>query len=168
MPGGGGPRAGGAHGVRRVVPGGDGGYGRIPAGVVLCVGQAAGRSAVTPERVAINVDDARDPGQRRAAAGRCAHRPRADRGVFRHGTGEGHGPAIREAGVPSELSNSAGHMCATTCCTAYCTMQVRESGRGSIHVPCIPEQTAGTDRPSLPLAQLVAALEAAVAACCKG
>ena len=29
--------------------------------VVLCVGQAAGRSAVTPERVAINVDDARIP-----------------------------------------------------------------------------------------------------------
>ena len=39
---------------------------------------------------------------------------------------------------------------------------------GFIHVPCIPEQTEGTDRPSLPLAQLVTALEAAVSACCKG
>ena len=76
--------------------------------------------------------------------------------------------AIREAGVPSELSNSAG----TYVCNhlLYCVLHHAGPGvrAGFIHVPCIPEQTAGTDRPSLPLAQLVAALEAAVAACCKG
>ena len=76
--------------------------------------------------------------------------------------------AIREAGVPSELSNSAG----TYVCNhlLYCVLHHAGPGvrAGFIHVPCIPEQTAGTDRPSLPLAQLVTALEAAVSACCKG
>ena len=75
---------------------------------------------------------------------------------------------IREAGVPSELSNSAG----TYVCNhlLYCVLHHAGPGvrAGFIHVPCIPEQTEGTDRPSLPLAQLVTALEAAVSACCKG
>ena len=76
--------------------------------------------------------------------------------------------AIQEAGVPSELSNSAG----TYVCNhlLYCVLHHAGPGvrAGFIHVPCIPEQTEGTDRPSLPLAQLVTALEAAVSACCKG
>ena len=76
--------------------------------------------------------------------------------------------AIREAGVPSELSNSAG----TYVCNhlLYQVLHHAAPGvrAGFIHVPCIPEQTEGTDRPSLPLAQLVTALEAAVSACCKG
>ena len=76
--------------------------------------------------------------------------------------------AIREAGVPSELSNSAG----TYVCNhlLYCVLHHAGPGvrAGFVHVPCIPEQTEGTDRPSLPLAQLVTALEAAVSACCKG
>ena len=59
--------------------------------VVLCVGQAAGRSAVTPERVAINVDDARIP-DNAGPAGRCTHRPWRTGSVFRHGADEGHGP----------------------------------------------------------------------------
>ena len=118
--------------------------------VVLCVGQAAGRSAVTPEPV----DAPIVPG---GPAAYFATVPVKDMVL-----------AIREAGVPSELSNSAG----TYVCNhlLYCVLHHAGPGvrAGFIHVPCIPEQTAGTDRPSLPLAQLVAALEAAVAACCKG
>ena len=130
--------------------------------VVLCVGQAAGRSAVTPERVAINVDDARIPdnaGQQPVDAPIVPGGPAAYFATVL---------AIREAGVPSELSNSAG----TYVCNhlLYCVLHHAGPGvrAGFIHVPCIPEQTEGTDRPSLPLAQLVTALEAAVSACCKG
>ena len=122
--------------------------------VVLCVGQAAGRSAVTPERVAINVDDARIPDN--------AGQQPVDAPIVPGG------PAAYFATVPSELSNSAG----TYVCNhlLYCVLHHAGPGvrAGFIHVPCIPEQTAGTDRPSLPLAQLVTALEAAVSACCKG
>ena len=122
--------------------------------VVLCVGQAAGRSAVTPERVAINVDDARIPDN--------AGQQPVDAPIVPGG------PAAYFATVPSELSNSAG----TYVCNhlLYCVLHHAGPGvrAGFIHVPCIPEQTEGTDRPSLPLAQLVTALEAAVSACCKG
>lgn len=116
--------------------------------VVLCVGQAAGRSAVTPERVAINVDDARIPdnaGQQPVDAPIVPGGPAA---YFATVPVKDMVRAIREAGVPSELSNSAGPMCATTCCTAYCTMQVRESGRGSSMCPASRSRRRGrTGRP---------------------
>lgn len=104
--------------------------------VVLCVGQAAGRSAVTPERVAINVDDARIPDN--------AGQQPADAPIVPGG------PAAYFATVPVKdtwswpsgrpgcrrsCPTARGHMCATTCCTAYCTMQVRESGRDSSMCP---------------------------------
>ena len=136
--------------------------------VVLCVGQAAGRSAVTPERVAINGDDARIPdnaGQQPVDAPIVPGGPAA---YFATVPVKDMVRAIQEAGVPSELSNSAG----TYVCNhlLYCVLHHAGPGvrAGFIHVPCIPEQTEGTDRPSLPLAQLVTALEAAVSACCKG
>lgn len=136
--------------------------------VVLCVGQAAGRSAVTPERVAINVDDARIPdnaGQQPVDAPIVPGGPAA---YFATVPVKDMVRAIREAGCRRSCPTARGPMCATTCCTAYCTMQVRESGRGSSTFPAFRSRREGTDRPSLPLAQLVTALEAAVSACCKG
>ena len=122
--------------------------------LVLCVG--------------INVDDARIPdnaGQQPVDAPIVPGGPAA---YFATVPVKDMVRAIREAGVPSELSNSAG----TYVCNhlLYCVLHHAGPGvrAGFIHVPCIPEQTAGTDRPSLPLAQLVTALEAAVSACCKG
>ena len=136
--------------------------------VVLCVGQAAGRSAVTPERVAINVDDARIPDNNGCQPVDAPIVPGGPAAYFATVPVKDMVRAIREAGVPSELSNSAG----TYVCNhlLYCVLHHAGPGvrAGFIHVPCIPEQTEGTDRPSLPLAQLVTALEAAVSACCKG
>lgn len=126
------------------------------------------RPAVTPERVAINVDDARIPdnaGQQPVDAPIVPGGPAA---YFATAPMKDMVQAIQEAGVPSELSNSAG----TYVCNhlLYCVLHHAGPGvrAGFIHVPCIPEQTEGTERPSLPLAQLVTALEAAVSACCKG
>ncbi len=136
--------------------------------VVLCVGQAAGRSAVTPERVAINVDDARIPDNNGCQPVDAPIVPGGPAAYFATVPVKDMVRAIREAGVPSELSNSAG----TYVCNhlLYQVLHHAAPGvrAGFIHVPCIPEQTEGTDRPSLPLAQLVTALEAAVSACCKG
>lgn len=136
--------------------------------VVLCVGQAAGRSAVTPERVAINVDDARIPdnaGQQPVDAPIVPGGPAA---YFATVPVKDMVRAIQEAGCRRSCPTAPGPMCATTCCTAYCTMQVRESGRGSSMCPAFRSRRRGRTRPSLPLAQLVTALEAAVSACCKG
>ena len=97
--------------------------------VVLCVGQAAGRSAVTPERVAINVDDARIPdnaGQQPVDAPIVPGGPAA---YFATAPVKDMVRAIREAGVPSELSNSAG----TYVCNhlLYCVLHhARRKGSG--------------------------------------
>ena len=75
---------------------------------VLSVGQAGGRAAVTPERVAINVDDARIPDN-------VGQQP-IDVPIFADGENayfatlpvKAMAEAIREAGLPSALSNTAG------------------------------------------------------------
>lgn len=41
--------------------------------VVICVGQAGGRAAITPEKVAINLMGRPHPGQCRVSACGCAH-----------------------------------------------------------------------------------------------
>ena len=76
--------------------------------VVLCVGQAGGRSAVTPERVAINVNDAGSPDNK-------GNQP-VDEPVFADGAAAYFSTLpikriverVRAAGVPAGVSNSAG------------------------------------------------------------
>lgn len=130
--------------------------------VVVCVGQAGGRSAVTPERIAINVNDASIPDNR-------GFQPQ-DRPI------DPHGPAayfttlpnkeiiraISSAGIPAAISNTAG----TYVCNDLIYRLLREAASsdfpfraGFIHVPFLPEQ--GT--PSLPLTQITQALSAALA-----
>ena len=135
---------------------------------VLSVGQAGGRAAVTPERVAINVDDARIPDN--------AGQQPIDVPIFADGENayfatlpvKAMAEAIREAGLPSALSNTAG----TYVCNHlmygvlyHLNRHHKSAKAGFIHVPYIPEQTA--DKPGvpfMPLDDIVRALEAAIAA----
>ena len=135
---------------------------------VLSVGQAGGRAAVTPERVAINVDDARIPDN--------AGQQPIDVPIFADGENayfatlpvKAMAEAIREAGLPSELSNTAG----TYVCNHlmygvlyHLNRHHKDAKAGFIHVPYIPEQTADKPGvPSMPLDDIVRALEAAIAA----
>ena len=137
--------------------------------VVLCVGQAAGRSAVTPERVAINVDDARIPdnaGQQPVDAPIVPGGPAA---YFATVPVKDMVRAIREAGVPSELSNSAGtYVCNHLMYGLLYHIQRSFPGvrGGFIHVPFLPqqvEQKPGT--PSLPLDDMVQAILIAIETC---
>lgn len=70
--------------------------------------------------------------------------------------------AIQTAGISGEVSNTAGTF---VCNDLLYTMLYRYRGTatrvGFIHVPYLPEQ--GT--PSLPLPEIIRALEAAIAAC---
>ena len=76
--------------------------------LVICVGQAGGRAAITPERVAINIDDARIPDNAGAQP--------VDRPVVRGGPAAYFSTlpvkaivaALRAAGLPSEVSPTAG------------------------------------------------------------
>lgn len=129
--------------------------------VILCVGQAGGRKAVTPERIAVNIRDARIPDNRgnRPAGERIL--PEGDAAYFATVPVVAMAEEIQKAGVPGIVSNSAG---AFVCNDTLYTLlhHYRETGVqvGFIHVPWLPEQGS----PSLPLADTVRALEAAICA----
>lgn len=136
--------------------------------VVICVGQAGGRPGLTPERVAINVDDARIPDNAQAQP---IDRPIARRGPAAYFTtlpNKAIVAALRAEGLPAELSNTAG----TFVCNhvAYALMHglARSPRRprprgGFIHVPFLPEQVA--DRPGVPALPLEAIVEGLALAC---
>lgn len=133
--------------------------------VVICVGQAGGRSAVTPERVAINIDDAGIPdndGVQPVDTPIASDGPAA---YFSTLPINSIVQAIRTAGIPAEVSNSAGtYVCnhLMYCVLHYAALNCPEMRAGFIHVPYIPEQTVGKEAPSMPLEQIAAALEAAI------
>jgi pyroglutamyl-peptidase len=137
-------------------------------GAVLCVGQAGGRFDVTPERVAINVDDARIPD---------------NEGNQPVGTIYEDGPAayfatlpikamvkrIRDAGLPSSVSNSAGtFVCNHIMYGLLYHLDKRFPGvrGGFVHVPFIPEQVVNRPAPApyMATADIVKALTEALKA----
>lgn len=119
--------------------------------LVLCLGLAAGRAALSLERVAINVNDARIPDNHGAQP---VDGPVVDGGpaaYFSNLPVKAMLQAIRGEGLPAELSNSAG----TFVCNHvfYALMHqlavqpgLRAARGGFVHLPCLPEQAsaAGT------------------------
>lgn len=129
--------------------------------VILCVGQAGGRDAVTPERIGINIRDAR-------IADNAGNQPSDEQialdgpdGIFATVPVAAMARAIRDAQLPGKVSNTAGtFVCNDTLYTLlhhYAGTAVRA---GFIHVPYLPEQGI----PNLPLEQIVQALTAAISA----
>lgn len=133
--------------------------------LVICVGQAGGRSAISLERVAINVNDAR-------ISDNCGSQP-IDTPVVAGGPAAYFSSlpikamlqALQEAGVAAEVSQTAG----TFVCNHvfYALMHALATRRGLkrtrggfIHVPYVPEQ----GKPSLPLEEIVRGLRLAIAA----
>ena len=129
--------------------------------VILCIGQAGGRAAVTPERIGINVRSARIADNAGNQPQEEPIVPNGPDGLFATVPVVKMALAIQNAGLPGAVSNTAGaFVCNDTLYTLlhhYAGTSVRA---GFIHVPYIPEQ--GT--PSLPLEQTVQALTAAIEA----
>ena len=129
--------------------------------VILCIGQAGGRAAVTPERIAVNIRDAKIPdnaGNQPIGAFVDANGPAA---YFTTLPVEAMAQGIRDAGLPGTVSNSAG---AFVCNDTLYTLLHYYNGSGVrvgfIQVPYLPQQGC----PSLPLADTARALEAAIKA----
>ena len=140
----------------------------VQPALIIAVGQAGGRMDITPERVAINVDD------------------------FRIADNEGNqvvderiapdGPAaywstlpikkivadLRAAGIPASVSNSAGtFICNHLFYGLMHELAAEGNARrgGFIHIPYLPEQAAKlTGQPSMALETIVRGLTAAIAA----
>lgn len=130
--------------------------------VILCIGQAGTRAAVTPERIAVNIRDARIPDN-------AGNQPRGEfvvpgaaAGYFATVPVEKMARAIQDAGLPGTVSNSAGaFVCNDTLYLLLHRYDGTETKVGFIHVPWLPEQ--GT--PNLPIEQTVKALEEAIRVC---
>ncbi len=139
--------------------------------VVISVGQASGRVGITPERVAINIDDAR-------IADNEGNQP-IDERIFEDGKEayfsnlpiKAMVAEIKENGLPASVSNTAG----TFVCNhiMYSIMYIIEKEftnirGGFIHVPCIPAQVVDkVGVPSMSVEDISKGLEYALRAVIK-
>ena len=130
--------------------------------VVISLGQAEGRTQITPERIAINLDDARLADNEGVS--------RIDEPILEDGpvAYESTLPikefvsAITAAGIPAAVSLSAG---AFLCNHIFYVAQNRLKGTkvrsGFVHVPLMDEQAAEfPGLPTMPLDQMVKAVRA--------
>ena len=126
--------------------------------VVLCLGQAEGRHAMTPERLAINLDDARIADN---AGVIMTDQPILIGGPDAYFTTlpvKEMVNAMKEANVPAAISLSAGSF---VCNHLFYSMQHHLVGSGVrsgfMHVPLMDQQRVEfSGLPSMPLAQMVA------------
>lgn len=129
--------------------------------VILCLGLAGGRAAVTPERVGINIRSASIPdnaGQQFTDAPIIRDGPAA---YFSSLPVTAMAQAIRDAGLPGAVSNSAGtYVCNDVLYTLLHHLAGTKTRVGFIHVPYLP----GQGEPNMALADTVRALQAAISA----
>ena len=134
---------------------------------VLSIGQAGGRAEITPERVAINIDDARIPDNEGNQPIDEPIFPDGENAYFSTLPVKAMVEAIRKEGLPSSLSNSAGtYVCNHLMYGVLYYLDKRPVIKaGFIHVPYIPEQTKNKkEMPALELSEIVRGLEAAITA----
>ena len=131
---------------------------------ILCVGQAGGRRGITPELVAINLQEANIPDN---AGNQPQNTPVASDGptaYFSTLPVRAMVDAMRTAELPASLSLSAGaFVCNDVLYTLLHQYKDTQVKVGFIHVPYLPEQ-AKENTPSLPLEQIVQGLKAAITA----
>lgn len=140
---------------------------RLRPDLLVAVGQANGRAGISLERVAINIDDAREPDN----AGCCP----ADAPILEDGPPAYFSTlplkallgALREAGHPVDISNSAGtYVCNHLFYRARHLAETRHPDMrvGFVHVARMPEQEPAGERPTLEAVRAASAIEAIIAA----
>lgn len=133
--------------------------------LVVCAGQAGGRAEVTPERVAINLIDARIPDNAGAQPVDVPVVPDGPAAYFTTLPVKACVAAIRAAGVPASVSHTAGtYVCNQVFYGLMHLLATEFPGvrGGFVHVPFSPEQVAaaGKAEPSLSVDRIARALEA--------
>lgn len=132
--------------------------------VIICVGQAGGRTSITPEVIGINLREARIPDN---AGNQPVNTPvvkEAPAAYFSTLPIRKMVQYINEVGIPASLSYSAGaFVCNDVLYTLLNHYANTSTLVGFIHVPYLPEQ-AGERFFSLPLDKICKALAAAIKA----
>lgn len=131
---------------------------------VLCLGQAEGRNMMTPERIAINLDDAR-------IADNAGNQPLEQKiiadgpdGYFSTLPIEKMVTSMKAAGIPASISLSAGTF---VCNHIFYVLQdyLKNSSvkSGFMHVPLMDEQRKEYPTlPTMPIRQMIAGVEIAL------
>lgn len=118
--------------------------------VVLCLGQAGGRAELTPERVAINQDDARIADNEGQQPIDVPIRSDGAPAYFSNLPIKAMVEAIRQAGLPAAVSNTAGTFVCNHLMYQALYLSAKEfpqTKAGFLHIPFLPEQVV--DRPGL-------------------
>lgn len=141
---------------------------RYQPDVVLCIGQAGGRASLTPERVAINQDDARIPDNQGNQPIDTPIRLDGEAAYFSTLPIKAMVQAIKEVGLPATVSNTAG----TFVCNhlMYQALYLADKKfphmrAGFMHIPYMTEQVINKpNTASMNLADIVKGIEAAIGA----
>ncbi|MGR5208443.1 pyroglutamyl-peptidase I [Vibrio alfacsensis] len=126
---------------------------------VITIGQAAGRAGITPERVAINVDDFRIPDN-------GGNQP-IDEPVVMDGPDAYFSTlpikaitrTLQEQGIPCQVSNTAGtFVCNHVFYGIQHYLRDKNIGHGFVHIPLLPEQDTTGNQPTMSLDVIVEGL----------
>lgn len=128
--------------------------------VILCIGQAGGRNAITPELVGINLRHATIPDNKR-------YQPKDDSIVFGGDVAyfstlpvRRMADAVNAVGVPSQVSYSAGaYVCNDVLYTLLSHFAHTQTRVGFIHIPYSNEQNK---TPSMDMGDMIKGLTAAI------
>ena len=132
--------------------------------VILCVGQAGGRDAVTPERIAVNMASASIPDNAGNRPVEAPILPGGPDGIFATVPVAAMARAITDAGLPGKISNTAGtFVCNDTLYRLLAHFAGTVTRVGCIHVPHLPGQAKDGGH-SMELSDIIRALTAAIGA----
>ncbi|MGN2612623.1 pyroglutamyl-peptidase I [Aliivibrio fischeri] len=132
---------------------------------VITVGQASGRAAITPERIAINVDDFRIPDNEGI---QVIDEPVVAGGPDAYFTTlpiKAMVSEIQAQGIPATVSNTAGTF---VCNHLFYGIQhyLKDTNvrHGFVHIPLLPEQSVDGSQPTMKLEQIAEGLAIAAQA----
>ncbi len=144
---------------------------RVNPAVVIAVGQAGGRLEITPERVAINQDDFRIPDNE---GNRPVDEPIVEGAPVAYFTRlpvKAMVAAMKEAGIPASVSNTAGTFVCNHIFYGLMHLLAGEDNvrrGGFIHIPYMTEQAARLgNQPGMAIETIAKGLEIAVAVAAK-
>lgn len=139
--------------------------------IVLCVGQAAGQADITPERLAVNINNARSADNEGNTPKNELIVPDGPAAYFSTLPVEQFVTALQSNGLPARLSFSAG----TYVCNHvfYALMHIIATRYphmrgGFVHIPAVPEQIGhgfSEQTPALPLKAIIQGLEIILSVC---
>ena len=132
---------------------------------VVCLGQASGRADITPERVAINVMDARIPDNEGNQPVDVPVRADGPAAYFSTLPVKQMVQAMKDAGVPASVSNTAGTFVCNNLMYDLLDHLARTGKNipaGFIHIPATPAQACDRPTPSMAPETAAKGLEAAL------